>query len=486
MDPSTSPQSIAQVLLDDADLIQTLGFDWTSEQTHAYLEKIPKHFVKRLANHEMPVPQGVWCAEDQKTKDEWDEVWEKARFADIRKGKKSGNKKTVESAKRTEVIDRSKFAHVVRRGESGLFFDQDTKELVFLKLTGMVASREILEAMNSVCKAAARERRNVRRDDPGMYVDIGYTNGPRNNRNVQLSASLLAKKSMTPVEQASIHMREAGIGAVAWNVMKPHLPTVVVNDYNDTILKAGLNRMDGGLKEGLFSLWTEDGQKEYRFSSLEAAPTRGGCAMNYCRFCHNETGKNEYGLAITTVSTALPHRGGNFFVAQYGILSEAEENAVTCWRVRDYHGTTLYQRVPRQNSGVAFFVPISQAPDVGNAAPFTHNELANTKRPPFRGGRRKGGSVPAQNEWWLREPTPEKETEDAGASDSREEVEDDVLIGEDGSTAMERMVLDAEADALAEEWEAMQADGVEDDVESEDDTGNEDERPVKRRKFIDA
>ena len=155
------PPNPAQVVLDDAELIAALGLDWTPEMTEAYLEGITKYYVKRLTNDGPPVPRGVFCAKDIETKTEWDAAWEEAQFADNRVGKE-GKTKTTDAARRIEVVDRAAFPHNIRRSESGLFYDQDTIELVFLRLPNMVKSDEILVDMNEVCKAAVRERRNVR------------------------------------------------------------------------------------------------------------------------------------------------------------------------------------------------------------------------------------------------------------------------------------------------------------------------------------
>ncbi|KIW69167.1 hypothetical protein PV04_05060 [Phialophora macrospora] len=135
----------APVLKDDEDIIRTLGLDWTPERTKRYLEK---------------VTPDLYCAETEKIKQYWEEAWENLSYADKRIGKTSG--------RRIQVVERSNFQHVIRRGESGLFFDEATKELVFARLPRVVSDSVILEAINEVCKSAARERRGDRRVRPWL------------------------------------------------------------------------------------------------------------------------------------------------------------------------------------------------------------------------------------------------------------------------------------------------------------------------------
>ncbi len=163
MASSPPPKPTKRVILNDADLIRALGLDWTVEQTEAYLEaKVPKYYVSRLDRNEMPVAPKVWYAESDEVKKEWEEFWKDAPYADSRINKKAGRK----TARKIEVLDRSKFKHVLRRGEYGRFYDDKTKELVFVRLPNIVESKEVLEMINHVCKRAVRERRGDRVSAP--------------------------------------------------------------------------------------------------------------------------------------------------------------------------------------------------------------------------------------------------------------------------------------------------------------------------------
>lgn len=70
-------------------------------------------------------------------------------------------------------------------------------------------------------------------------------------------------------------------------------------------------------------------------------------------------------------------------MAQYGILSEQEADTITLWRVKDFHGTSLYPRAPsRQTSGLAFVIPpgLKKLDSVG-PPDFTLEEIRATPRP---------------------------------------------------------------------------------------------------------
>ncbi|EXJ59979.1 hypothetical protein A1O7_04127 [Cladophialophora yegresii CBS 114405] len=406
----TSRKPQPQVLQDDKDIIHALGLDWTPDDTMRYLEKVPRFYLRRLQVNELPVPVGVYCAESETIKQHWEEAWEDLPYADKRIGKTSG--------RQIQVIHRSRFAHIIRRGESGLFFDEATQELVFARLPRIVRDDAILKAMDEVCKGAARERRGDRRDDPGILTGIGYTGGSRKDRKPTLAGSFL-RRNMKPEEKARIHLEESGVATLASNILKPRIPAEVVADYDSAIARRGFRRMDAGLDDGLYSVWSKDRATEWRFRFDEAAPPQGAMSMNYARFTHREDGVNVYGLALTTVSTADPSTGGNFYVAQYGILSVAEGNTATVWRVNDYHGTSLYERIPRQNSGVALFVPTSLIPNSDQPAPhnFTRADLAAVERPPPT---KRGAAINSRrttegvNEYYVRGETPEEEGAEEG------------------------------------------------------------------------
>jgi hypothetical protein len=212
------------------------------------------------------------------------------------------------------------------------------------------------------------------------------------------------------------------------------------------------------------------------------------CALTFdCRFTHREDGVNVYGLALTTVSTADPSTGGNFYVAQYGILCEAEGNTATLWRVNDYHGTSLYERIPRQNSGVALFVPTSLIPNADHhTAPhnFTHADLVDVERPPAKRCTIPRRTTEAVNRYYVRERTPEEEVKEAEVEEvgEVEEVEEEE-IGHDSSTAAYRQFLEGMAYAMDDHYVSSGDDEAREETAHEDGQKNEVERGTKRRKL---
>lgn len=281
MSNSQSASTPAEVIFDDQELICGLGLDWTPQKTQDYLAGVPKYYVKRLEGKDIVPAPRIFYAEDEQSRDEWTQKWKDVPLQDARKGKK--NMHQPDDLRKIEVIDRSVFKYVVGRGEAALFFDQGTGDLVFARLPRMVQNPDILAAINEMCKKTVRERRCVRRDDPGSLVDAGYTAGSRHNRANTISRSHLRAATNTEIQAARINFEESSMATLVWNIIKRRLPSQIINDFNNVIDANKLPRMNGELEEGLYSVWSVDGKKEYRFAFEEAAPPRAACAMNYAR-----------------------------------------------------------------------------------------------------------------------------------------------------------------------------------------------------------
>ncbi len=158
---------------DDPDLRDTLGLNWTPEHGKNWLtESVSVHRVKRISNKEIFPPENVFWAENDKAKQDWEEAWKDCPLADSRKGNKGARKDPAEE-RRIVVEDRSRFKHVLTRGKAGIFLDDDTDEVVFARLPNIIQHRELLEAINDICKKVAKENRCDRVSDP-----LNWTGSP--------------------------------------------------------------------------------------------------------------------------------------------------------------------------------------------------------------------------------------------------------------------------------------------------------------------
>lgn len=68
------------------------------------------------------------------------------------------------------------------------------------------------------------------------------------------------------------------------------------------------------------------------------------------RATHHEHSPHKYGIFWTTSRSLGKDGGGHFYISDYGIRIQGAENTVVAWRVRDFHGTTLSCRGPKDNN----------------------------------------------------------------------------------------------------------------------------------------
>ncbi|KAJ9604125.1 hypothetical protein H2200_011648 [Cladophialophora chaetospira] len=208
MAPTTTREAPTPIVLNDPDLIHVLGLDWTREQTHAYLDGIPKYYVDRLEEASIVPATNVLYAESTQVKQQWEKEWEGLAKADNR----------VKRGRDIQVLNRNVFRHVLRQGEDGLYFDRKTGRLVFAKLSSMVKDEHVLKAISDVCKYGARSKRGIRRDDGGQLTLGLWTGGPANAKKPTLSQTFRMK--LTDDQKARIHLEESGVCTIVWEIVK--------------------------------------------------------------------------------------------------------------------------------------------------------------------------------------------------------------------------------------------------------------------------
>lgn len=97
--------------------------------------------------------------------------------------------------------------------------------------------------------------------------------------------------------------------------------------------------------------------------SASLKPTRLKADLDITsRATHRDTNANEYMISYTYEANVDPGRGGNFYLAKYGILVEQAPNTCVAWMTKDTHGTTLADPIDgRHNYGVSVGVGNSLA-----------------------------------------------------------------------------------------------------------------------------
>lgn len=310
-----------------------LGLDWTPEQRDEYHKKnIKTVYLKRL---EEPYPiNNYFTAGTPKAKREWDAYWAGKPLADPRYNK----------GKRREIIDldMSRLQYIIPQDESVIFRDADTKEIALVVLRNFTPDNKVRETMVDVCGEILKYRRDDRREDPGMLVHFGYTCGSRHEPQIQMASPCV--RLNTPEKQErerNLNVKAQGMAGLIWNMMRSRLPPEIINAYNDLIEQNDLPRMDMMRDDDTFS-FRIDG-RSVTFRDLELPPPSGMSAINYARYTHRETNGNNWLVAYTAEAPRDPTKGGNFYMASYGIMMQPNTNTVSAWHPQDYHGTTLYE-----------------------------------------------------------------------------------------------------------------------------------------------
>ncbi|KAF7512761.1 hypothetical protein GJ744_000328 [Endocarpon pusillum] len=341
--PPTNQRSFHMgCVVDDHSLIEVLGLGRSKEARDIYLSSFTRKAIAELKSPYPPMFQ--YAAESEAAKAHWESVCHYTPVRDIRS-------KPIDWYP-TMRLDLTKMT-VVRANESVIFYDpQSPEKPVLLVLRGLVQDEAVRKAIGEMVLKAIVERRRDRREDTGAIVPIGYTAGARNEKKMGMArnqSSLIHKADVRRCERED--QENGSLMALLWNIMRHSLPEGIIADYDTTIAAHNLDRLSTGSNKG-FEVMLDDGK--YRFSSGALAPPTALAGWNYARYTHNDHNANEYMISYTSHCNADPSRGGNFYVAKYGIYVEQAANTCVAWKEKDPHGTTIIEPVRgRQNFGVS-------------------------------------------------------------------------------------------------------------------------------------
>ncbi|KAI1344330.1 hypothetical protein F5Y15DRAFT_109626 [Xylariaceae sp. FL0016] len=309
-----------------------LGLNWSAAERDAYIKGIKVVDLPRLSD---PYPMdNYYVAGTPLAKEQWTEYWRGKPLKDPRYNK----------GRRRDILDLEpdKLRYIVRQDESVIFRDADTQEISLVILRNVVPDDDVRMTMIDLCKEIIKNRRDDRREDPGQLVHFGYTCGSRHAPQIQMAASSLRLDTAKKQEnEKKLNVRAQGMAGLVWNMMKSRLPPEIIANYNDLINNHDIPRMDMGRDDE--ALQFSIGGEDVTFEGLEMPPPSGLSAINYARHTHKETNGNDWILAFTANAPEDPTKGGNFYLASYGIMLEPASNTVSAWHPGDYHGTSLYE-----------------------------------------------------------------------------------------------------------------------------------------------
>ncbi|OTA96533.1 hypothetical protein M434DRAFT_40062, partial [Hypoxylon sp. CO27-5] len=64
------------------------------------------------------------------------------------------------------------------------------------------------------------------------------------------------------------------------------------------------------------------------YNNLQIPPPSGLCSMNYARHTHSEMNGNKWTIACNLHAPSDSSKGGNFYLASYGIMVVAASNTL--------------------------------------------------------------------------------------------------------------------------------------------------------------
>ncbi|KAI1371327.1 hypothetical protein F4677DRAFT_457287 [Hypoxylon crocopeplum] len=269
---------------------QRLGLNWTAAGRDDFLANVNVVDIKRLVD--LYLTDDYFAAGTPKAREAWEAYLKGRKLKDIR----------YNHGKRREIInlDYSRLQYIIKQDESVIFRDADTKKVFLVVLRKFVPDEDVRKTMVDICQEIIKYRRDDRREDPGRLVHYGYTCGSRHDPKLQLATPCISMDTDFKRERERKLNNEAQ--GMAW---------IIIADYNDTISENDLPRMDMLRDDDTFT-----------FKQI---------------------------IALAANAPKDPTKGGNFYLASYGIMMYPASNTVSAWVLGDHHGTTLYEMKTRAN-----------------------------------------------------------------------------------------------------------------------------------------
>ncbi|KAI1371867.1 hypothetical protein F4677DRAFT_456929 [Hypoxylon crocopeplum] len=317
-------------------IINDLGLNWTAARRDNYLNKVTTIYLPRLDLHksnQYHPPPNKYIAGTPKAGASWHAYWKATSIK--RHEKHYGQRHDIVS------FHNSYWRRIIQKDESIIIRDEVTRQIVLI----------LVSNITDTCIDISRRRTFEREDDPGHLAHFGYTCGSWAHPQLQLAEPFPKLYSQAEkVAGKRLNNRSLGMAGLVWNMLRSRLPEEIISDFNDTTTRYGLPRMDMMKGYDTSIAFTVKGEDVILStgpaSGLELPPLSGLVAFNYGRYTHNEVNCNNWVIGYTTHAPEDPKNGGNFYLAQYGVLVLAASNTVFTWHPTDYHGTTLFEMKP--------------------------------------------------------------------------------------------------------------------------------------------
>ena len=176
----------------------------------------------------------------------------------------------------------------------------------------------------------------------GKMTQYGYSTGPRSAKVFTWTRNVLKVSHST--RTLSLHTDAiCSAHTLIWNIIKKKVPLEIVDNVETAMRDLpGLDwNMKGKPIDPIVSL-NLAGQY-HRIRGLDLDPPSGICSTRYSRYCHRETTSDAepWVLSLTTRrDDDSGIEGGNFYLAEYGVLIKNASNSFIAHKNNQFHGTT--------------------------------------------------------------------------------------------------------------------------------------------------
>ncbi|KAF8056073.1 hypothetical protein FPV67DRAFT_1678612 [Lyophyllum atratum] len=328
--------------------VQNLGLDPKSFDRDAFLKDIPTKTVTALPEAYPPIGEGI--AETGPIFDKWDPFFRSAKPPDVRKPYPS-----------VHLLQESKLKLDILPHESVILRDSETKELIGVAIRDACPDQRVVAWGDQVVADTTPYRQNIRKEDPGKLVQMGYSAGSRSRAHFDWVRNVTSAKH----DASESDIRSSSLFALTWQLMRGRLPPEVIDDFDKFLETTKLKRMDanGRLAEGSGSTGTYTvniGADQFDFHHVELAPPGGVMGVRYSRASHTEHQPHNFAASWTISRNGGLDCGGHFYLAKYGVRIQAAANTFIVWVPRDAHGTSLQNFHPSEvepsfiQRGIAF------------------------------------------------------------------------------------------------------------------------------------
>ncbi|RDB20488.1 hypothetical protein Hypma_012446 [Hypsizygus marmoreus] len=310
--------------------IDHTNLDWKHVDRDAFLDAIPVTIVKTLKTPFPPV--GHHIAISPSIVKKWHHHFAFGKQADTRKPRRP-----------IHLLNPSKLTVDLAPTDSAIFKNKKG-DIIGVVLRNFCPDEDAVAWADTIAERALPLRKNIRMEDTGKLVQIGYSAGSRSSPKFDWVKNLLSETHPDDVV-AEIDKNDSSVFAFAWQQLRALLPSPIIDNFDLYLNDTKIRRMDahGQLpstqSQGSYSVKIRN--NDFTFHNAELAPPTGVFGQNYSRPIHFETQPHKY-AASWTLSRNVGLAGGmHFYFAKYGIRVQGAPNTVIVWIPREAHGTCL-------------------------------------------------------------------------------------------------------------------------------------------------